>query len=572
MRSAGVFLASLLVLAAARSSAEALPEPTAAGYLSVERGRIYYEVFGSACPLVFIHDGLVHREVWDAQVAAFAPHYRVVRYDRRGYGRSEMPDTTYSNLEDLHALIEHLGIERAVILGSSAGGGLTIDYALAHPERVAALVLSGPVVNGLGYSLHFMQRGYANYSPDPAQQVENWIEDPYAVAPENPAAKARMRELLTAHPGNLSFTQHRWNREPEWTAIERLGEIRVPVLLLTGDRDIPDVHAHMGAIEAGIPGARRVVIPNAGHLCYLEQAEAWNAEVLEFLSLVSLGPDSPLLLPNPPEPWKTYERGFKIVNGAPLYYEAMGEGEPVILLHGGAIDHRMWDDEFARLARNFRVVRYDARGHGLSLSPFGVYRHFKDLEGLMRQLELQRAHLVGLSMGCRLAVDLAIDRPDMVASLTLLSPGISGFPFDSEETTAYMQRIGAAFGRGDFPQAAEEFVQAWCDGPKRSPEQTPPSIRQKVKSMAIATVRPDRDLAQGMELEPPAMGRLGEVRCPTLAVLGELDMPEIHSIVEKIQAEVPGARVERIPGAAHMVNMEEPERVGRLMEDFIRSH
>ena len=559
----------ICVPAAVRAQA-VLPEPAEADCLHRPQGCLYYEVFGEGHPLVFLHDGLVHREVWDAQVAAFAPDYRVIRYDRPGYGRSDPPDSAYSNVEDLEALLGHLGIDRAVIIGSSAGGGLAIDYALEHPERVEALVLSGPVVGGLGYTLHFMNRAYANFDSDDAVTLQRWVDDTYSVAPGNDAARERVRELLNANPQNLKPTGQGAQIGPNRAALGRLGEIRVPVLLVTGEHDIPDVHAHMGAIEAGIPGARRVVLEDAGHLNYLEQPEAFNAEVREFLSLLSLAPGSPLGPAEPAGVWRTYERGFVPVEGTVLYYEAMGAGEPVILLHGGAIDHRMWDEQFETLAKEFRVVRYDARGHGLSLSPFGEYRHYEDLAALMTGLGFERAHLVGLSMGCRLAVDLAIDHPERVKSLVLCSPGVSGTSFDSPESKAYLERIRAAFGRADFTQAAEEFVIAWCDGPHRSPEETPPAVRSRIQAMARAKLRPGRDQGQGFELDPPAMERFGEVRAPTLAILGELDMPDIHRIVERIGAEVPGARVERIGGAAHMVNLEYPEEVNELVLGFLR--
>jgi len=161
---------------------EYLPRSAAtAEYLEVENGRLFYEVFGNGFPLVLIHDGIAHREVWDDLVADIGGDYRVIRYDRRGYGRSDVPTTPYSNLADLHALAEHLKLGRAVFVGSSSGGGLAIDYALAYPDRVEALVLVGPVVGGLGYSFHFMRRAYEAYSTDEEKNLYNWINDPYAI-------------------------------------------------------------------------------------------------------------------------------------------------------------------------------------------------------------------------------------------------------------------------------------------------------------------------------------------------------------------------------------------------------
>jgi len=563
-------LAALAAVPAAGAEVQAMPTPRVADYLQLPGGRIYYEVFGDGLPVVLIHEGLAHSVVWDAQVAALAPDYRVIRYDRHGYGRSDPPDTTYSNVADLHALLQALGVARAVVVGSSAGGGLAIDFALAYPTMVEALVLSGPVVNGLGYTFHFMQRAYANFAADPAQTVALWANDPYAIAPGNDAARARLREILTACPQNLDLTKGRYEQSPERAALPRLHEIAAPTLLVVGDRDIPDVHAHVGAIEAGIRGARRVVIPTAGHLVYLEQPEAFNHEVAEFLSLLTLAPGSPRLAREPGPPWDTFRRGFAPVEGTALYYEEMGRGDPVVLLHGGAIDHRMWDAQFAALAEHHRVIRYDARGQGLTLSPYGAYRHAVDLLALLDALQLPRAHLIGLSLGCRIAADLAIEHPERVASLVLAAPGLSGYAFNAPEEQACNQAIVRAWMAGDFEQVAEAFVRGWCDGPQRTPEQTPPAVRARVKAMALENLRPDRDAGGGVELYPPALGRLGEIRAPTLAVLGELDMPGIRTIVDKIAAEVPGARVHRLPGAAHMVNLEEPAEFNRVVEAFLQ--
>lgn len=537
--------------------------------LEIEGGHIYYEVFGDGFPIIMIHDGLAHSEIWDAQVAAFATRYKVVRYDRRGYGRSRQPEAPYSNIEDLHALVGALEIDEAILMGSSSGGGLAIDYTLEHPERVEALILSGPVVNGLGYSYHFMKRNYGNFDMDRTTTIDLWANDPYAVAPENDGARARLRKLLHENPHNLDLTKHGLHRKPETAALGRLHEITAPTLIITGDRDIPDVHAHVGAIEAGIAGARRVVVAGAGHLPYFERPDDFNHQVREFLSLLSLGPDSPRAMADPEPPWDTYENGFVPVNGTSLYFEIMGEGDLVVLLHGGAIDHRMWDDQFVTLASHYRVIRYDARGHGLSLSPHGTYAHFEDLRTFLSEFGGEPTHLVGLSMGCRIAVDLAIAHPELVGSLVLCSPGVSGYEFNSPEEQEYMEQIRAAWMAGDFARAAEEFVHGWADGPHRTPKEMPVAVRLKVKRMALATVRPDRDLGQGVELDPPALGRLEEIQAPTLAILGELDMPGIHEIVRRIGEEVPGARVEHVDGVAHMVNMERAAGFDRMVLGFL---
>jgi pimeloyl-ACP methyl ester carboxylesterase len=250
-------------------------------------GKLGYEVRGEGPPVVFLHDGLVSSAGWDSTFNALAKGFRAIRYDRRGFGRSEPPKGPYSDVDDLHAVLETLKVGRAVLAGCSNGSKLAVDYTLAHPDRVEALVLVGPVVSGLPYSEHFLRRGLVNFRPmfqekNRGKLIEAWVQDPYLTASRNPEAQARLRELLTKNPGPLtaSFPESRPADRP---AVGRLAEIHVPTLILVGAADIPDVHAHAGALEAGIHEARRIVVPGAGHLAQLDKPEVLGHEILLFL-------------------------------------------------------------------------------------------------------------------------------------------------------------------------------------------------------------------------------------------------------------------------------------------------
>lgn len=279
----------LLFLLFAVSLSGARAQTVESGYVPVDGGRIYYESAGSGEPIVLIHDGLIHHEIWDAQFAYFSNTYRVIRYDRRGYGKSSLPTAPYSNIDDLTSLFDHCGVEQATVFGMSAGGGLAIDFTLAHPEHVSALVLAGAVVSGYGYTEHMRTRGgridLAEMAADPEKIIQyfGW-EDPYEISPDNIAAKERCLQLLQEYPHNARLELQRLARPPERAAVRSLSEIRVPALVLVGEHDIPDVHAHAGAIEAGIPAAKREIIYKAGHLIPLEQPEAFNAAVMNFLN------------------------------------------------------------------------------------------------------------------------------------------------------------------------------------------------------------------------------------------------------------------------------------------------
>jgi pimeloyl-ACP methyl ester carboxylesterase len=244
---------------------------------------------GEGYPLVLIHDGLVDLRVWEEQFSFFADQYRVIRYDRRGYGRSERPWEDYSNVKDLYHLLLFLEVERASLMGVSAGGMIAIDFTLAHPDMVSALVLLGTAVSGFQDSEHMQERIMAAIRPlikydDVQQTVDNWVSDPYLVAPANRAARQRLREFLLSSPHNLYDPHYHSFWEPGKPALGRLSEIQVPTLLVVGEADAPDNHAISGALQVGIRYSRRVVLPNAGHLANLEQPQVFNQLVSEFLS------------------------------------------------------------------------------------------------------------------------------------------------------------------------------------------------------------------------------------------------------------------------------------------------
>jgi 3-oxoadipate enol-lactonase len=257
------------------------------GYVPVDGGRIFYEVAGAGPAVMLLHDGLLHRETWDAQFEALAASRRVVRWDRRGYGKSDAPKAPFSNMDDMLAVMKALKIERAAVVGCSAGSLVAVHFALEHPDMVSSLVLVGPIVSGFAFSEHFLTRG-GRWRPTEATRVEEklayWTSrDPWFLAPENVAARNRARALLEANPGNLSVPSNlmRWAGGP---AFGRLPSIKVPTLIVIGEGDIPDVHAHAGALQAGIAGATRVVLARSGHLPQMEAPEEFNRIVFEFLA------------------------------------------------------------------------------------------------------------------------------------------------------------------------------------------------------------------------------------------------------------------------------------------------
>ena len=142
--------------------------------------------------------------------------------------------------------------------------------------------------------------------------------------------------------------------------------------------------------------------------------------------------------------------GMVKVEGGELYYEMAGKGPVVVLLHAGLLDSRMWDGQFELLAKNYRVVRYDARGHGKSSVPNGKFAHYKDLNALLNGLGIKKATLVGLSLGGRTAIDFALAYPHMVETLVAVSPGVSGADFKDPIIMEHMKESQAAIKAQDW--------------------------------------------------------------------------------------------------------------------------
>lgn len=261
------------------------------------------------------------------------------------------------------------------------------------------------------------------------------------------------------------------------------------------------------------------------------------------------------------------DSGFAEFGDSRLYYEVAGTGEPtVILIHGGMLDNTMWDEQFGMLSQNYRVVRYDSSAHGQSALPPEAYWDHMDLRGLMDHLEIDRAVLVGLSMGGRVAIDMALEDPDRVVSIMAVSSGLGGYRFVSEFHLENKKKLIAAWKSGEFDAVVEAFQREWTDGPHRGPEDVDPEVRERVRAMARNTVE---HVMEGRSIQPPAIDRLAELEVPMLVVVGELDMPGIHEIADLLIEANPDAELVTVPDVAHMVNLEAPERFNELLLEFL---
>jgi pimeloyl-ACP methyl ester carboxylesterase len=266
------------------------------------------------------------------------------------------------------------------------------------------------------------------------------------------------------------------------------------------------------------------------------------------------------------------ESGYAEFGQSRIYYEVKGQGSPLILIHGGLLNRHMWDGQFDVFSQDHRVIRYDASSHGRSVTPPGAYYDHEDVAGLMEHLGIDRAVIMGLSFGGRVAIDFALEHPERVAAVVAVGSGLGGFRFDSEEVTAGRQELNDAWIQQDWDRVVEGFQRAWTDGPHRSPEDVDPGVRERVRVMIRETIM-DRaasgQVAEGRTMDPPAIDRLHELEVPMLVVLGELDMPDIHEIGRLLTEANPNAERIVIEGVAHMVNMEKPDQFNRVVSGYL---
>lgn len=261
--------------------------------------------------------------------------------------------------------------------------------------------------------------------------------------------------------------------------------------------------------------------------------------------------------------------GLLGVNGADLAYELAGVGRPLVFLHGHLIDMCQWDDQMTTFAATNRVLRYDARGYGRSSLPPGPFAHHEDLGDLLDALELSRAVLVGCSGGGMISLDFALTYPDRVDGLVLVSSGLNGFR-PSHLISPEMQTMNEARRAGDLETALTAALHAFTDGPRRTPEQVDPRARERTRLMTVRLfARPPVPDAAPQPLDPPTATRLGEIRPPTLVVIGAEDQPAIHAIADRLCADIPHARKIVIPDAGHHPNLEQPGLFDQLLRQFV---
>lgn len=267
------------------------PTSIETNHIDANGARLFVQSAGSGRPLVFLHASIADSRMWAGQVRAFSPGWRAIAYDLRGFGRSAAPPDPFAHYQDLYSLLSRLRLRQpAVLVGSSLGGATALNFTLQHPEMVAALALSGSGLDGYTFQDGHTTAQWpsieaalekARFGEAARLETRLWLRQPQASSPEvDTLVQEMLRQVYTLPQPGEAQTLPR-------PAIQRLGEISVPTLVMVGAQDVPDMHAIARLLREGIRGARSAVIPGAAHLPNLEQPAAFNRVLSSFLA--SLG-------------------------------------------------------------------------------------------------------------------------------------------------------------------------------------------------------------------------------------------------------------------------------------------
>ena len=260
------------------------------GIASVNGTKLYYEIKGKGFPLVLISGGgTLDRRGWDNQFETFSKHYKVIRYDVRGIGKSARPTGPFSHSDDLYALLKFLKVQKAHVVGLSFSGAMAVDFALDHPNTVDHLILAASGASDEATSKDNMDGLQFLSAMARKEGIERTIQFvlnlAFFISPANSAAHEKIRLIYMDNKDMFEsdFPLVRLWRPTHPPASKRLSEIRAPVLIIEAENDLPGYKAITAKLVSGIGGATRVVIPGSAHLLHMDKPNEFNQAVLDFL-------------------------------------------------------------------------------------------------------------------------------------------------------------------------------------------------------------------------------------------------------------------------------------------------
>lgn len=254
-----------------------------------------------------------------------------------------------------------------------------------------------------------------------------------------------------------------------------------------------------------------------------------------------------------------------------IYYESVGEGKTLVFIHAGFLDRRMWEDQIDFFTeRGYRVVRYDVRGFGKSDLPRTEYSDFGDLKMLFDKLSISKATLIGISNGGRIALDFAVEYPDMVEALVLGNSGVSGYKSTGDEEDALWTDVHETFGLidrmvkdGKFRDAVKLNADIW--GTALSDDK-----KERLLEIAIDNYHSLKPSTGKMKYpHPPSFGRLGKINVPVLILVGKDDLQGSKLSSERIHSMIKNSKLVTIENAGHILNMSQPGEFNEVVSRFL---
>ena len=256
-----------------------------------------------------------------------------------------------------------------------------------------------------------------------------------------------------------------------------------------------------------------------------------------------------------------------------VWHDIHGEGPPVVLLHAGLADSRLWEPQLRSFPRSHLVLRVDLPGFGNSPFETNPVSFGGAVRDAMDAVGIDRAALVGVSLGGNTALELALDSPERISARVLVGAGLPDHEW-SEQVITFFTEEEAALERGDLDAAVDANLSTWLAGPHRKLKDIDPAIRERVDEMPRQAFRQQKghEDVRVLRLDPPESERLGELKVPTLVVTGEQDVGDIHEIADRLGREIAGARRATIANTAHLPNLEQPDEFDRIVLGFLGKH
>lgn len=260
-------------------------------YLDLGDGHLYYKVTGRGKPLILLHGNFNDHQIWNEQVEQLTESYQVIRYDLRGYGRSSTPTVSFSNVDDLKALIDFLKLDQVTLVGSSLGGGVAIDFTLTYPHLIHRLILACPSINGHRLPLRMTWQGIKNFyitqHKGKERAIEAFIDNPFwqyyfpASAKEEAVTKVLQN---VRNVNNFCRFSPNLSKAARSSAIGRLDEITAPTLIIISDQDHPYNLQSAQLLHAKLRHSTKMIMQNCRHLPFVENPSEFNKAVLNFLA------------------------------------------------------------------------------------------------------------------------------------------------------------------------------------------------------------------------------------------------------------------------------------------------